>query len=278
MIIEPDKTEVPDLHAYLLGAVAPRPIAFVSTIDSQGRVNLSPFSFFNVFSANPPVLIFSPARRGRENTLKDTYENVLEVPEAVVNVVTYNMVHQASLASAEYPRGVNEFERAGFTPTPSRLVRPPRVAESPVSMECRVNQVIPLGDGGGAGNLVICQVLLMHINDAVLDDKGRIDPKKVDAVARMGGDWYCRAQGDALFQLPQPGKKLGIGFQALPAEIRNSPVLSSRHLAMLAGVTDIPEIARSGRPSAKPEDHYAARDWLEKGDAEKAWEVLMSAG
>lgn len=186
MKVYPKEVSTPQMHAYLLGSVSPRPIAFVSTVDKAGRVNLSPFSFFNVFSANPPILIFSPARKGRDNTVKDTYLNVLEVPEAVVSIVSYDMVHQASLASAEYPRGINEFEKAGFTATPSELVKPPRVAESPISMECRVNQVVELGSAGGAGNLVICEVLLLHIKDEVLDEEGKIDPRKVDAVARMG--------------------------------------------------------------------------------------------
>lgn len=275
MIVNPKEVPVPQLHAFLLGSVSPRPIAFVSTVDSQGKVNLSPFSFFNVFSANPPILIFSPARKGRDNTVKDTYLNVLEVPEAVVNIVNYSMVHQASLASAEYARGVNEFEKSGLTAQPSERVRPPRVAESPVSMECRVNQVIELGSGGGAGNLVICEVLLMHIKDEVLDDEGKIDPRKVDAVARMGGDWYCRANGEALFRLPQPGNKLGIGVDSLPEAVRNSTVLTGSDLAVLAGVTEIPSQLQQKKFSSSPDKHLQAKELLTNGEIEKAWEALL---
>lgn len=275
MTIDPKEIPVPQMHAYLLGSVSPRPIAFVSTIDKEGRVNLSPFSFFNVFSANPPVVVFSPARKGRDNTVKDTYLNVLEVPEAVVNIVSYNMVHQASLASAEYPRGVNEFEKAGFTQVPSALVKPPRVGESPVSMECRVNQVIELGSGGGAGNLVICEVLLMHIKDEVLDEEGKIDPRKVDAVARMGGDWYCRANGEALFRLPQPWSKLGIGVDNLPEVVRNSPVLTGSDLALLAGITELPAHLQQEDFSANPVQHHKAKELLARGEIEKAWEALV---
>jgi flavin reductase (DIM6/NTAB) family NADH-FMN oxidoreductase RutF len=275
MIIHPKDLAVPQMHALLLGSVSPRPIAFVSTVDGQGRVNLSPFSFFNVFSANPPILVFSPARKGRDATVKDTLLNVREVPEAVVNVVTYNMVQQASLASAEYPRGINEFEKAGFTQVPSQLVRPPRVAESPVQMECRVNQVIELGQGGGAGNLVICEVLLMHISETVMGEDGKIDPHKLDAVARMGGDWYCRASGQALFRLPQPGNRLGIGFDQLPEVVRNSSVLTGSDLAKLAGVEALPEQIKGKIFSSAPAQHLKAKQLLELNQVEKAWEALV---
>jgi flavin reductase (DIM6/NTAB) family NADH-FMN oxidoreductase RutF len=274
MKVYPKEVSTPQMHAYLLGSVSPRPIAFVSTVDKAGRVNLSPFSFFNVFSANPPILIFSPARKGRDNTVKDTYLNVLEVPEAVVSIVSYDMVHQASLASAEYPRGINEFEKAGFTATPSELVKPPRVAESPISMECRVNQVVELGSAGGAGNLVICEVLLLHIKDEVLDEEGKIDPRKVDAVARMGGDWYCRANGDALFRLPQPANRLGIGIDRLPEAIRASNILTGSDLALLAGITEVPVHLRDKNFSTSPEHHRKAKELLVKGEIERAWEVL----
>lgn len=275
MVVRPKEIPVPQMHAYLLGSVSPRPIAFVSTVDKEGRINLSPFSFFNVFSANPPIVVFSPARKGRDNTVKDTYLNILEVPEAVVNIVSYSMVHQASLASAEYPRGVNEFEKTGFTQVPSELVKPPRVAESPVSMECRVNQVIELGSGGGAGNLVICEVMLMHIKDEVLDEEGKIDPRKVDAVARMGGDWYCRANGEALFRLPQPGSKLGIGVDKLPEAVRKSPVFTGTDLALLAGVTELPAHLQHKSFSANPDHHRKAKELLATGEIEKAWEALV---
>src|SRR5690606_18110219 len=221
---------------YLLSAVVPRPIAFASTVDKEGNVNLSPFSFFNCFGANPPILVFSPARRGRDNTVKNTYENVLEVPEVVISIVNYNMVQQMSLASAEYPKGVNEFVKAGFTEVKSTLVKPPREGESPASFECKVLQVIKTGEGGAAGNLVVCEAILMHIKDEVLGDDGKIDPFKLDAVSRMGGDWYCRASGNNLFRLPQPGNKLGIGIDNLPESIRNSKILTGNDLALLAGV------------------------------------------
>jgi len=272
MQINPNEIPVPRLHSYLLGAVAPRPIAFASTVDKEGNVNLSPFSFFNVFSANPPVLIFSPARRGRDNTVKNTYENVLEVPEVVINVVSYDMVQQASLASAEYPKGVNEFVKAGLTQVPSVMVKPPRVGESRISMECKVNEVIRLGDGGAAGNLVICELLLMHIEDSVLDADGKIDPFKLDAVARMGGDWYCRANGESLFRLPQPGMKLGIGVDQLPEVIRTSPVFTGGDLALLASVEVLPAAVKTSTGDASA--HRRAKAFLDAGDVERAWEAL----
>ncbi|MFN9501846.1 MAG: flavin reductase family protein, partial [Chryseotalea sp.] len=218
--IDPKEVTTGVLHSYLLGAIAPRPIAFASTIDKEGKVNLSPFSFFNVFGANPPILIFSPARRGRDNTVKHSYENVLEVPEVTINIVDYAMVQQMSLASTEYPKGVNEFVKAGLTEIASEKVKPPRVADAPASFECKVLQVIPTGIEGGAGNLIICEVVLVHIANRVLDANGKIDPFKLDAVARMGGDWYCRAKGDALFTVPKPLEKIGIGIDQLPDEIR----------------------------------------------------------
>ncbi|QOI97747.1 MAG: flavin reductase family protein [Flammeovirgaceae bacterium] len=274
MQIDPKETPVPKMHSYLLGAVAPRPIAFASTVDKESKVNLSPFSFFNVFSANPPILIFSPARRGRDNTVKNTYENVLEVPEVVINVVSYSIVQQTSLASAEYPKGVNEFIKAGLTQIPSVKVKPPRVGESKISMECKVNNVISLGDGGAAGNLVICEVLLMHIDDSVLDAEGKIDPFKLDAVARMGGDWYCRANGDSLFRLPQPGLKLGIGIEQLPEAVRNSPVFSGSDLALLAGVEQLPSVVQPGKWASDTAIHQKAKEVLVRGDVAGAWRIL----
>ncbi|MFY8138151.1 MAG: flavin reductase family protein, partial [Flavobacteriales bacterium] len=208
--INPKELPVMKLQLMLQGAVAPRPVAFASTIDDQGRVNLSPFSFFNIFSANPPILIFSPARRGRDNTTKHTFENVKKVSECVINIVNYDMVQQTSLASVEYPEGINEFVKAGFTELPSEMVKPPRVAESPVQFECRVNQIIELGTEGGAGNLVICEVLRMHIDEKVIGENGLIDPFKIDQVARLGGDWYTRAS-QGLFEVAKPNQKMGIG-------------------------------------------------------------------
>ncbi len=282
--IDPKTIPVPKMHSYLLGAVVPRPIALASTIDAQGRVNLSPFSFFNVFSANPPVLIFSPARRGRDNTTKHTYENVKEVPEVVINIVTYRMVDQVSLASCEYPRDVNEFVKAGLTELPSAVVRPPRVAESPVHFECRVNQVIELGQGGAAGNLVICEVMRMHIDPAVTDPDGRINPYKLDAVARMGADYYLRAQGDNIFSVPKPNEKLGIGIDALPESLRSSPVLTGSDLAKLANVERIPESdgvtvslkeVQEAMQRGAEALHKLAQQALANGDVSRAWQVLL---
>lgn len=202
--IDPSSLSIPKLQGLLQGAVGPRPIALASTIDAEGRPNLSPFSFFNLFGMNPPLLIFSPSRRGRDNTTKHTYENAKEVPEVVINVVNYSMVQQVSDASADFPRGVNEFEMVGFTMQPSELVRPFRVKESPVQFECRVKQVIETGEGPGAGNLVVCEILRIHVNPSVLDEKGMIDPHRIDLVGRLGGDYYVRASGDALFEVPKP--------------------------------------------------------------------------
>ncbi|MEO5602076.1 MAG: flavin reductase family protein [Cyclobacteriaceae bacterium] len=284
--INPKEVPVAQFHAYLLGAVSPRPIAFASTVDAQGLVNLSPFSFFNCFGVNPPLLIFSPARRGRDNTTKHTYENVLAVPEVVINIVNYAMVQQTSLASTEYPKGVNEFAKAGFTETASTMVKPPRVTEAPVAMECKVLQVIQTGDSGGAGTLVICQVLLMHINEDILDDDGRIDPFKLDAVARLGGDWYCRVQGNSIFKVPRPSEKLGIGFDQLPENIRNSKVLTGNDLGMLANLENIPPldkdpVTNDNRIQAawqKGEDavHRLAQEYLLEGKVMDAWKVLLS--
>lgn len=274
------------MHSLLLGAVVPRPIALASTIDRDGRVNLSPFSFFNVFSANPPIMIFSPARRGRDNSTKHTYENVKVVPEVVINIVTHKIVEQVSLASCEYPRGVNEFIKAGLTEAPSEVVRPPRVADSPVSFECKVNQVIELGTGGAAGNLVICEVLRMHIQDEVLDPDGRINPFKLDAVARMGADYYLRAQGDSIFTVPKPNEKLGMGIDALPQQIRKSNVLTGNDLAKLANVERIPDPDASVQQivdvrNALEKDvttvHQLAQLALQKGEILKAWQILLAS-
>lgn len=270
--INPKEIPVGKMHSYLLGAVAPRPIAFASTIDKEGNVNLSPFSFFNCFGANPPILVFSPARRGRDNTTKHSYENVLEVPEVVINIVNYGMVQQASLASTEYPKGVNEFVKAGFTEVASTMVKPPRVGESPVAFECKVLQVIKTGEQGAAGNLVICEVVLVHIKEDVLDGEGKIDPFKLDAVARMGGDWYCRANGDALFKVPKPLEKIGIGVDQLPENIRNSKILTGNDLGMLANVERIPNGAIHFNSDAA--SHTQAQEFLLQGMIEEAWNVL----
>ena len=228
------------LQNYLQYAIAPRPICFASTIDAAGNINLSPFSFFNLFSTNPPICIFSPARRVRDNTTKHTLENVLEVKECVINIVDYAMVQQTSLASTEYAKGVNEFEKAGFTMLTSELVKPPRVAEAPVQLECIVTQVIPLGDKNGAGNLVLAEIKLIHIKEEVLDAEGKIDQEKIDLVARLGGDWYCRVTSENLFKVAKPLTTLGIGISALPVSVRNSTVLTGNDLGMLGNQEKLP--------------------------------------
>jgi flavin reductase (DIM6/NTAB) family NADH-FMN oxidoreductase RutF len=282
MTVDPKQLSVPKLHGLLLGAVTPRPIAFASTIDKDGNVNLSPFSFFNCFGSNPPLLIFSPARRGRDNTVKHTYENVLAVSEVVINVVNYAMVQQANLASAEFPKGVNEFVKAGFTEVPSLLVKPPRVKESPVSMECKVLQVIRTGDQGGAGNLVICEVVMMHIQEDILDMDGRIDPYKLDAVARLGSDWYCRVQGDAIFKVPKPLDRPSIGIDQIPERVRLSKVLTGNDLGILGNVEKLPVISAgdsvAALESVKGEQaiHALAKQYLADGRVDEAWRILLS--
>lgn len=285
--INPKEVSVPEFHAYLLGAVSPRPIAFASTVDRHGQVNLSPFSFFNCFGANPPLLIFSPARRSKNNTTKHTYENVLVVPEVVINVVSYSMVQQTSLASGEYPREVNEFRKAGFTEAPSVMVGPPRVAEAPVAMECKVLQVMQTGREPAAGNLVICQVLLMHVREDVLDGKGGIDPFRLDVVARLGRDWYCRVQGNAIFRVPKPGDIPGIGFDEIPESIRTSKVLTGNDLALLAGVQKIPDSLEDpglrdnrvqiARQKGREAVHKLAQEYLHDGQVLEAWALLLSS-
>ena len=276
-------TPQPQFHGYLLGAIGPRPIAFASTIDKNGKPNLAPFSFFNVFSSNPPIAIFSPARSGRDGTNKHTLENVKEVPEVVLNIVNYDMVQQMSLASSPYAKGVDEFEKAGFTKLASQEVKPFRVAEAPVTMECKVNQVIELGQSGGAGNLVVCEVLLIHVKEEVLDEHGKIDQKKIDLVARMGGNWYCRAHGDALFEIAKPITTLGIGVDAISTEIRNSKILSGNNLGQLGNVEHLPtpeEINAYKNTLNKPfanteERHQFAKTLLDVNKVGEAWKVLL---
>ncbi len=237
--ITPSEVPTATLHSYLLTAVSPRPIAFASTIDSKGNPNLSPFSFFNVFSANPPILIFSPARRVKNNTTKHTLENVLETKEVVINMVNHSIVQQMSLSSTEYPEGTNEFEKAGLTMLGSELIKPFRVAEAPVQLECKVNEVISLGDQGGAGNLVICEVLKMHIDESVLDENKGIDQYKLDLVSRAGGSFYSRAK-DGFFEIPKPLRTMGIGVDSLPKEVRNSSVLTGNDLGLLGNTEELP--------------------------------------
>jgi flavin reductase (DIM6/NTAB) family NADH-FMN oxidoreductase RutF len=281
--INPKDISTGKLHGYLLSAVAPRPIAFSSTIDNNGKPNLSPFSFFNVFSANPPILIFSPARRVRDNTTKHTLENVKEVKEVVINVVNHAIVQQMSLASTEYAKEVNEFEKAGFTMLPSDKVKPFRVAESPIQFECKVNEIVALGNEGGAGNLVICEVVKMHISEAVLAKDGSIDQHKLDLVARAGGSYYSRAN-TGFFEIPKPLATLGIGVDALPAKIKESSVLTGNNLGMLANVEGLPnqqDVNNFAKDNAKfvglntTEKHKFAREFLENNDVESAWKVLL---
>ena len=240
--INPKDLSTKDLHGYLLSSVGPRPIALVSTIDNEGRPNLSPFSFFNVFSANPPIAIFSPARRVRNNTTKHTLQNAASTKEVVINVVSYPIVEQTSLSSTEYNEGVNEFIKSGLTPIESIQVKPYRVKESPVQMECIVKEIISLGEEGGAGNLVVCEIVKMHISENVLNEHNRIDPNKIDLVGRMGANWYCRASNTSLFEVQKPNSKIGIGYDQLPQHIRNSHILSGNDLAKLANVESLPSM------------------------------------
>lgn len=281
------------LQDYLQYAIAPRPICFASTIDAEGNVNLSPFSFFNMFSTKPPICVFSPARRVRDNTTKHTLENVLEVKECVINIVNYDMVQQMSLASTEYAKGVNEFEKAGFTMLKSELVKPPRVAEAPVQFECVVNQVIPLGHSHGAGNLILAEIKLIHINEGILDEKGKIDQQKIDLVARLGGDWYCRVTKSNLFKVAKPLAKLGIGVDALPKSVRLSKVLTGNDLGILGNVEQLPNDGEVDLISLNPEVkevldatigdatnrerelHELAKIHLNKGDVEFALKIVL---
>ena len=237
--ILPQEVSTGKLHGYLLSAVSPRPIAFASTVDDLGNVNLSPFSFFNVFSANPPILVFSPARRVRDNTTKHTLENILINKEVVINIVNYDMVQQMSLSSTEYPAGVNEFLKSGLTEVASDIVKPPRVQEAPVQFECKVNDVIALGNQGGAGNLIIAEVVKLHIKETILDADGKIDANKIDAVARMGGNWYNRSR-EGMFEVIKPIKTRGIGVDGLPISIKNSTILTGNDLGILGNSERIP--------------------------------------
>ena len=291
--INPKDVSIAQFHSYLLGAVAPRPIAFASTVDKDGNVNLSPFSFFNVFGTNPPVLVFSPSRRVRDNTTKHSLENVKEVPEVVINIVNYAMVEQMSLASTEYEKGVNEFMKSGFTEQKSLLVKPPRVKEAPVSFECKVLDIIAIGEEGGAANLVICEVLLAHIAEDILNETGQIDPQRLDAVARMGGDWYCRANGDALFEIAKPIRDKGIGVDNIPRHIRNSTVLTGNNLGRLGNCERLPDQTevenfsfdpviqemkvrfKNDRESFDFHLHQYAKEVLESGDVHLAWNILL---
>ena len=281
--IDPKDIPTAKLHGYLLGAVAPRPIAFASTVDAAGNPNLSPYSFFNVFSANPPIMIFSPARRVRDNTTKHTLENAIATKEVVINVVNHAIVQQMSLSSTEYGEGVNEFEKAGLTMLPSDKVKPFRVAESPVQFECKVNEIVSLGNEGGAGNLIICEVVKLHINEDVLNDRGTIDHYKIDLVARAGGSFYSRAR-DGFFEIPKPIATLGIGVDQIPENIRRSNILTGNDLGILGNVEQLPtadeiqEFKNTTEISISETietNHKVAQEFLAKGDVVTAWKILL---
>ena len=293
LTINPSDISRSQLYAYLVAAIAPRPIAFASTVDKSGNVNLSPFSFFNIFSFNPPIVIFSPARSSRTNQTKHTLQNILEVPEVTLNIVNYPMIEQMSLTSTAYEKGVNEFVKAGFTQLPSKKIQPPRVGEAPVVLECLVEQVIPLGNQGGAGNLVIATIILLHIKPEYLDENGNLATQKLDLVARMGGNWYCRASDDALFEIPKPIRTKGIGVDQLPKHIRNSPILTGNNLGRLGNVEELPTIAEikaiqsdglvagilgqfhDDPPALLTALHLLAKTFLDKGETDKALKILL---
>ena len=291
MTIDLSALSAVDRQQYLQASIAPRPICFASTIDATGMPNLSPFSFFNLFSTTPPILIFSPSRRVRDNTTKHTWQNVLEVPEVVINIVDHSMVQQISLASCDFPKEINEFVKAGFSEEPATLVRPPMVKESKVKIECRVIDTRPLGDQGGSGNLVICEALRMHIDPAILDERNHIDQCRFHLVARLGGDWYCRADTQNLFQVEKPNIRLGIGMDALPDPIRESHILCGNHLGQLANVHEIPSVDPAFHDvrlqqifqyySINPEEmekelHRYAVELLDAGKVKEAWQVLLA--
>ena len=290
--INPKDLSTKDLHGYLLSSVGPRPIALVSTIDNEGRPNLSPFSFFNVFSANPPIAIFSPARRVRNNTTKHTLQNAASTKEVVINVVSFPIVEQTSLSSTEYKEGVNEFIKSGLTPLESIQVKPYRVKESPVQMECIVKDIISLGEEGGAGNLVVCEIVKMHISENILNEHHQIDPNKIDLVGRMGANWYCRASNTSLFEVQKPNSKIGIGYDQLPQHIRNSDILSGNDLAKLANVESLPsmedvekfkenkDLVKILKSSVDEEQtrenlHYHCKKLLQENKVLDAWSTLL---
>ena len=290
--INPKDLSTKDLHGHLLSSVGPRPIALVSTIDNEGRPNLSPFSFFNVFSANPPIAIFSPARRVRNNTTKHTLQNAASTKEVVINVVSYPIVEQTSLSSTEYKEGINEFIKSGLTPLESIRVKPYRVKESPVQMECIVKNIISLGEEGGAGNLVVCEIVKMHISENILNEDHKIDPNKIDLVGRMGGNWYCRASNSSLFEVQKPNSKIGIGYDQLPQQIRNSDILSGNDLAKLGNVESLPsmedvekfkgnkDLVKILKSSVDEEQtrknlHYHCKKLLQENKVLDAWSTLL---
>lgn len=291
MIFDLQQLKPADKQYYLQHVVAPRPVCFASTIDKKGQVNLSPFSFFNLFSTQPPIVVFSPSRRLRDNTTKHTLENVMEVPEVVINIVTYDMVQQVSLASCEFPKEVSEFIKAGFTEEPATVVKPPMVRESHIKLECRVNEIKPLGTEGGAGNLVICEVLVMHIDDSLLDENNKPVQQKIHHIARLGANWYCKVDESNLFEVEKPNVKLGIGIDSLPVTVKNSKILTGNHLGQLANVHEMPVIDPAFDDdhlkqiiqyySINPDEmekelHSYARQLLNKGKVQDAWQVLLA--
>lgn len=291
MVFDLSQLTTAEKQYYLQHIVAPRPICFASTIDKNGNVNLSPFSFFNLFSTNPPIVIFSPSRRVRDNTTKHTLQNVMEVPEVVINIVNYDMVQQASLASCEFPKGVDEFIKSGFTKELASVVKPPMVKESKAKMECKVIEIKSLGESGGGGNLVICEVLQLHLDDSLLVENKNIDQTRLEHVARLGGDWYCHVSKENLFKVPKPNIKLGIGFDALPESLRNSKILTGNQLGQLANVHEMPVVQPSFDDghlkniiqyfSVNPDEmekelHKYAGRLLEEGKVDEAWQVLLA--
>lgn len=278
LTIETDKLPIQKLQQYLQAAIAPRPICFASTIDKEGHVNLSPFSFFNIFSMNPPVCVFSPSRRVRDNTTKHTLENLKEVPECVINIVNYDMVQQMSLSSCEYAKNTNEFIKAGFTQLPSTLVRPPRVAESPIQLECTISDIISLGEQAGAGNLVIAHIKVIHIGEQVLNAQNKIDSAKLDLVARLGEDWYARVTPESMFQVEKPNTQLGIGFDQLPGYIKNNPALTGNEKGQLANVSKLPDQVMEVENIVLPSDVLeAVKAALKRNDAVAAWVAIQNA-
>ena len=293
LTIDPKSTPIPKLHGYLTSGVGPRPIAFASTIDENGIPNLAPFSFFNVFGANPPVLVFSPARSGKTTETKDSHENVKKVAECVINVVTHDILEQMNLCSSPYDEAVSEFDKSGLTPIASNVVQPFRVKESPVQMECKVLQVIETGDGGASGNLIVCEVVKIHVSEAILQEDKSIDPEKLDLIGRLGGDWFCRPNKSSMFKIHRHARELVIGYDAIPEEIRNSTILSGNDLGKLGGVLALPDetevneyklmelselfISLEDQPAQlESELHQLAKKCLGKDEIEEAWKILLT--